>query len=193
VSSHASRTIFRQLRSAKDRSPRLAAAEESAHVVQQNLAEGLVSPPRISHYSKRLAGNQQRIVGMPPINTISQWPSGTAPLGVFSIFRRHRAKRAIVPAVEIAGIKKGFVGRWSSARAPFRGSVLFPDAGGGSGHRPSRHCHLRGLWDGSDRTGLCRACSGAKCRFHSIGGTFLGRSRRDRKECGQRAVAGDNR
>jgi len=66
------------------------------------------------------------------------------------LLQRSITDTTLVVRIEITGIKKSFVGRWSSARAPFRAGVLFPDAGGGSGYGPPGYGHLRGVWDRAD-------------------------------------------
>src|SRR5437867_2789817 len=118
---------------------------------------------------------------------------GSRRWALFSIFRRHRAKRALVPAIEIAGIKKGSMERWSRARAGFRGGLLFPHAGGGSGGGAPGHRYLRDLRNSEDRASFRRACSRPKFRIHSIGRSLLGRSWRDWEDRGKRAAAGDDR
>ena len=87
---------------------------------------------------------------------------GSCHRALFSIFRRHRSKRALVPAIEIAGIKNDFMGRRSGGRAPSRAGLLFPDAGGGSGYSPPGHGYLRSLRDGAHRAGVCRSYTSAK-------------------------------
>src|SRR5207237_2779371 len=98
----------------------------------------------------------------------------------------------LVVQIEIAEIKKGFVGWRCSARAGFYGSLLPSNARRGGGRRSPRYGHLSRLRDGADRAGICCAGSSAKRRLHPTGGTFLRRARRDRQECGEESVAGDD-
>ena len=56
----------------------------------------------------------------------------------------------LVVQIEIAEIKKGFVGWRCSARAGFCGGVLLSNARCGGGRRSPRHSDLRRLRDGAD-------------------------------------------
>src|SRR4029450_7524916 len=67
------------------------------------------------------------------------------------------------------------------------------DASGGGGYGPARHSHFRSLRDGANRARGCGPRSGSKFRVHPVGRTVLGRTWRDRKERGERAIAGDHR
>ena len=53
-----------------------------------------------------------------------------------SLLQRSITDTTLVVRIEITGIKKSFVGWWSSTRLLFALALLFPDAGGGSGHGP---------------------------------------------------------
>ena len=69
---------------------------------------------------------------------------------VSGTLHRWAANTTLVIQIEIAGIKNNFMGRRSGGNTPFRAGVLFPDAGGGSGHGPPGYGHLRGVWDRAD-------------------------------------------
>src|SRR6266436_4466743 len=127
------------------------------------------------------------------ISTILQLQNGTGPPGAIFNFPTTPRKTYISSSIEIAGIKKGLVERCGVARTCFRGRLLFLSAGGRGGQGSARHRHRCRVWNGAHRTGVFPACPRPKFGIHPVGGTFLDRTRGDRKGRGERADTGDHR
>src|ERR1022692_2099148 len=110
---------------------------------------------------------------------------------LFSIFRRQRAKRALVAAVEVSAIEESDLGG-RAARGGGGDCLVFAFASRRSGNRPARHRFRRSLGNGAHRADRSGAGSRTECRIYPAGRSFLGWPWRHWQNCRERPITCDN-
>ena len=173
----------------KSLSAAVASAEQNVNVVQRTLAEGLSSQLEFRTAESSFLETKERTFVHRVSTECGPRGMGSRDRPLFSIFRGHRGKFALVAAVEAPAFEETHLGRRSRLVAGLR-PFLFPDiAGRGDRGRPARHGDLGDLRDGSHRAHSARPCPRAKCRVYPAGGNFVSRTRRHRQDGGERPIA----